>query len=225
MLKSIAKTWLPASLVAAAIVLASTLSVQSEQPSVSFDGLHLTKSKKVAVLYAKPDADFSGYDKIILLDAYVAFKKNWQRDTRVAGRRVSNKDMEKIKQDVAELFHETFKERLEKDGGYPLVKDNDDNVLIFRPAIIDLDITAPDVNTPGRVTNYVASAGAATLYLELYDSVSGEILARIVDRRKMTDYGYMRWSNSVTNRQDAKRMFARWADLLREGLDVVHKEK
>ena len=222
MMKRIKKTWLPVIVIAMGAIMLSTLSVQSNPPEVSFDGLHLTKSKKVAVLYAKPDADFSGYDKVIMLDAYVAFKKNWQRDTKVAGRRVSNKDMNKIKEDVAELFHETFKERLEKDGGYPLVKDADENVLIFRPAIIDLDITAPDIPVAGRVTNYVASAGAATLYLELYDSVSGEILARIVDRRSMTDYGHMRWANSVTNRHEAKRMFTRWADLLREGLDVVH---
>ena len=83
---------------------------------------------------------------------------------------------------------------------------------------------APDVNTPGRVTNYVASAGAATLYLELYDSVSGEIIARIIDRRNMQDYGYARWANSVTNRADAKRMFKRWADLLRQGMDEQRKE-
>lgn len=224
MLKHLNITWLPAGLFILAIIVASTVSVESKSPEVSFDGLELVKSKKVAVLYTKPDADFSQYNKVILLDAYVAFKKNWQRDTKVAGHRVSNKDMTKIKADVAELFAETFTERLEKDGGYPIVKEADHNVLIFRPAIIDLDITAPDIKTPGRSNTYVASAGAATLYLELYDSVSGEILARVIDRRNMRDYGHMRWANSVTNRQDAKQMFARWADLLREGMDVVNKQ-
>ncbi len=43
------------------LLLAATLSVQSDAPEISFDGLHLEESKKVAVLYAKPDADFSVY--------------------------------------------------------------------------------------------------------------------------------------------------------------------
>ena len=207
------------------IVLAATLTVQSDAPQVSFDGLHLEESKKVAVLYAKPDADFSVYKRFIMLKTYVAFRKNWQRDTKVAGRRVSNKDMEKIKLEVAGLFHETFKEQMEANDGYPMVTEPGDNVLIIRPAIIDLDITAPDIPVEGRSRTYVASAGAATLYLELFDSVSGEILTRIIDRKAMRNYGYMQWSNSVTNRRDGKLLFKRWANMMREGLDEVHQEK
>lgn len=207
------------------LAVAVSLSAQSSKPEVSFDGLHLHPDKDVAALYLKPEVEFSDYTRFMMLDTYVAFRKNWQRDTKVAGRRVSNKEMEKIKHGVAELFQQTFKEQMEEDDGYPLVDKADDNVLLLRPAIIDLDITAPDIPVAGRVTNYVASTGAATMYLELYDSVSGEILARIVDRRRMGDYGgTMRWSSSVSNRADASRLFKRWADMLRKGLDEVHEE-
>lgn len=207
------------------LVLVATLSVQSDAPEISFDGLHLEESKKVAVLYAKPGADFSGYKRFIMLKTYVAFRKNWQRETKVAGRRVSNKDMEKIKLEVADLFHETFKEQMEANNGYPMVTEPGDDVLIIRPAIIDLDITAPDIPVAGRSTTYVASAGAATLYLELFDSVSGEILARVIDRKAMRNYGTMQWSSSVTNRRDGKLLFKRWANMMRQGLDEVHQEK
>ncbi|MCX2980253.1 DUF3313 family protein [Halieaceae bacterium IMCC14734] len=203
----------------------STLSVQSgDAPEVSHDGLHLDTDSKVALLYTKPDADFSVYERFLMLDAYVAFKKNWERDTKVAGRRIPKKDIEKIKVEAAELLYETFREELDEEGGYEFVTEADDNVMIMRPALIDLQITAPDIKSAGRVTQYVASAGSATLYLELYDSVSGEIIARIVDRRNMQDYGYARWANSVTNRADAKRMFKRWADLLRQGMDEQRSE-
>jgi hypothetical protein len=50
-------------------------------------------------------------------------------------------------------------------------------------------------------------------------------LARIVDRQRMGNYGHMQWSNSVTNRAEAQRLFARWAKLLREGLDEIHEQK
>ena len=208
-------------LLAAAVAFIVAPSVQSEKPpEMSHDGLHLdTDQNDVAILYVKPDADFSVYKRFKMLDAYVAFKKNWERNTKVGGRRIPKKDIEKIKVEAAALLHETFKKELDERGGYQFVEEVDDDVLILRPALIDLEITAPDINYPGRVDQYVASAGAATIYLELYDSVSGEILARIVDRRRMQDYGYARWANSVTNRADATRMFRRWATLLREGLD------
>ncbi|MEH6584691.1 MAG: DUF3313 family protein [Halioglobus sp.] len=210
---------------AVAFAAISSLSVQStDAPQVSHDGLVLDPDSDVALLYVKPEADFSVYEEFLMLEAYVAFKKNWQRDTKVAGRRVSNKDMEKIKVEAAELLHESFKKELEEVGGYKFVDKPDDKVMILRPALIDLDITAPDIPVAGRVTNYVASAGAATIYLELYDSVSGEILARLVDRRNMQDYGHARWATSVSNRADAARMFKRWATLLRQGMDEQRKE-
>lgn len=204
----------------------SSLSVTSKDaPEVSHDGLHLDPDvTDVALLYVKPDADFSVYTEFLMLEAYVAFKKNWQRDTKVAGRRVPNSEMEKIKVEAAELLHESFKKELDEVGGYKFVEKSGDSVMILRPAIIDLDITAPDIPVAGRVTNYVASAGAATLFLELYDSVSGEILARLIDRKRMQDYGYARWANSVTNRADAARMFRRWASLLRQGMDEQRAE-
>jgi hypothetical protein len=197
----------------------TSLSVQSDPPEISHDGLHLEPDADVALLYVKPGADFSVYEEFLMLDAYVAFKKNWQRNTKVAGRRVSNKDMEKIKGEAAELLYESFKKELDEVGGYKFVEKAGDKVMILRPALIDLEITAPDIPVAGRVTSYVASAGAATLYLELYDSVSGEILARLVDRRAMADYGTARWANSVSNRADANRMFRRWAKKLRQAMD------
>ena len=70
------------------------------------------------------------------------------------------------------------------------------------------------------------TAGAATLYLELYDSVSGEILARAIDRKAANHPGdLMRWSNKVTNRAEAKRVLAGWAGLLRQRLDEIHGKK
>ena len=203
----------------------SSFSVTSKDaPEISFDGLHLEPDSDVALLYVKPNADFSVYEEFLMLEPYVAFKKNWQRDTKVGGRRVSNRDMEKIKVEAAELLHESFKKELDEVGGYKFVEKSGDKVMILRPALIDLDITAPDIPVAGRVTSYVASAGAATLYLELYDSVSGEILARLVDRRRMQDYGMARWATSVSNRADAARMFKRWATLLRQAMDEQREE-
>ena len=69
-----------------AIALMSTagtaMAKQEKLPEVTEDGLHRVKDSKLAIVYAEPGADLAQYQRIKLLDAYVAFKKNWARDQR-----------------------------------------------------------------------------------------------------------------------------------------------
>ncbi len=205
----------------------SALAAEEAVPEVTHDGLHLVPGAKVAIAYAKPDADFSVYKRVMLLDAYVAFKKNWQNQhNRTSVYRITSKDIEQIKQSTATLFAEVFAEELDDKGGYTIVDAPAPDVLLLRPAIIDLDVTSPNVDQPGRSHNFASSAGAASLYLELYDSVSGEILARVVDRQSANHPGdIIRWSNQVTNRAAARKIIADWAGLLRDRLDELHGKK
>ena len=201
--------FLPACLVAAAA---------EGGPEITHDGLHRVPDAKVAGAYVKPDADFSGYQRIMLLEPYIAFKKNWQRDHRD----VSKTDMERIKRRGAELFKTTFTDVLEA-GGYPVVYDEGDDVLLIRPALIDLDVAAPDTLKAGRTRTFTTNAGAVTLFIELYDSVSGEILARAVDRRTGRDSrsSWRMSGTSVHNSAEARRVFKQWAELLKQRLDEV----
>ncbi len=106
--------------------------------------------------------------------------------------------------------------------GYPVVETADTDVLLLRPAIIDLDVTAPDANSPSRSYSFAASAGAATLYLELYDSVSGEVLARTIDRQLAGETDFIQWTNTMTNRMAARKVLSGWAGMLRKRLDEIH---
>lgn len=199
--------------------------VQSNVPEVSFDGLQLEQSRKTLVSYVHPEADFSQYTSYMMLEPYVALRKNWEKDTRVAGRRVPNSYVEKLKIAAADLLEEVFLEELGADGGFPLATEAGEHVLLLRPAIIDLDLTAPDIPTAAHTQTYVSSSLGATLYLEFYDSVSGAILGRVLDRQVVRDQGYGRWANSVTNRADAKKIYKRWAAWLRESWDEVHEKE
>ena len=67
----------------------------------------------------------------------------------------------------------------------------------------------------GNVRTYVKESAEATLYLEVYDSVSGEILARIVDAQTVGNHSFAKLANRVTNRADAKRTMKKWAKTLR----------
>ena len=193
----------------------------AQETTLSFDGLEPVPDARVAMAYIDPEADFTVFKRVVILEPYVAFRSSWLRDqNRSRTQNVRQSDMDRIKADVAALFKEVFTESLEADDGFPVVEEGGEDVLIIRPAIIDLDVTAPDVQRASRQTTHVASAGAATLYIELFDSMTGDIIGRAADRRAARRGSTtLTWSNRVTNSAEARRMFRRWADQLRSFLD------
>jgi len=196
----------------------------AKPPEVSHDGLHLVPDTKLDLVYLKPGADFSIYQRIVLLECAVAFKKNWQRDQNSSDPfRVSKKDMDDIRAKLAELFGEVMRDELSKNGLMPLVDAAGEDVLILRPAIVDLEIAAPAAAdmSAGRSYTFATSTGAMTLYMEFYDGATGEIVARIADRKAGRNSSRMMWQNAVTNRADAERIIRGWAVTLREGLERV----
>ena len=184
-------------------------------PETTPEGLKLVPKTKVSAVYLRDGVDFSGYTKVAILDCYVAFKKNWQRDQNDNGDpfKVSDSDVTRIKTELAEEFKKVFARELTAKG-QTVVTTGGPDVLVLRPAIINLDVAAPDTMQPGITHTFSASAGQATLFLELYDSVTSELLARVYDAEEAGDMGFVGVRNSVTNRADADRMLKKWADLL-----------
>lgn len=220
MLFAVAATaWL---VVAAALVLPATALAKDELPQQTEDGLVLQKGQAARILYVRPGVDFSRYKRLALLDCPVAFRKDWQRDHDSGANRISARDMEAIKTWLSKEFRKIFTEELQDKGGYAMVTESGDDVLVLRPAIVDLDVTAPDTMSAGRSYTLSEGSGAMTLYLEFYDSVSGQILARAIDRKVSQGNGRIQWQTSVTNTAEADRMLRRWASALRERLDEVH---
>ena len=186
-------------------------------PEVTHDGLHLIAGSKMERAWVKPGEDFSQYSRVGLLDCFVAFKKHW----RLNHPSVRTHDIDRIKKSLAEEFRKVFTEELQKNG-YPIATGSGNDVLLVRPAIIDLDIAAPDTMSDVSSVTFTASAGSMALYVELYDSVSNEILARAVDRRAARHIGDVEITSISTNTDDARRLMEHWADLLVSKLDEVH---
>jgi len=209
----------------ACLLAAST--AEAEEVIGLFDNLVPVEGASVHMAYIDPNADFSAFKRVMILDPYVSFRANWQRDqNRNRTQRVSARDMERIRVDVAALFRDVFTEVLQADNGFEVVNDPDFDVLLLRPAIIDLDVTAPDTRNAGRSTTFTSSAGAATVYLEVFDSVSGDLIGVAADRRVARSAGNnISWSNRVTNTQEARRMFTVWANALRNFLDSHYLTK
>ena len=215
-----------ASVIVLSTVFAMGCSTSGNAPQVSEDGMELKVDKRSTTAYIKEGVNFSEYTNVLILPSQVAFKKNWQRDynrnSATISSRIKDDDVIRIKSGVAKLFDEVFKEEFAKAGDNPLVDKEGINTLIIKPSIINLDINAPDVQSAARSTTYVSEAGKATLYLELFDGVTGEILARIIDSRIIGDHSYYKWANRVTNTADAKREIRKWAKKLRVKYDQAH---
>jgi len=208
------------------MLMAATAFAKDKLPETSHDGLKLQKDTKLAAVYLKPGETLKAYDKVSMTDVYVAFKKNWQRnynqDTMGLDGRVSDKDVDVIKDRLAKEFKVVFTKELQDKGGYEVVDYDAKDVLVLRPAIINLVVNAPDTNRMGMSRTFVASAGEMTLYMELYDSNTGDILARVIDAQAAGDHGIAHAGNKASNKAEFDRVLRKWADILRVNLDRVN---
>lgn len=196
---------------------------KSDVPEYTVEGLKLIPDTKgMALVWAEPGATLSQYQRVYLVEPYVAFKKNWQRDRNRGMLRVSGSDMERIKENVKKLFIEVFTDELKK-GGYTLANERAEDVLIVKPAVINLDVNAPDLRSAGRSTSFVSSAGSMTLYVELYDSETDDLIAKAMDAKADRDNGHMQWQTGPANRTAGIRMMRPWAEALVNGLNEAHK--
>ena len=212
---SLARSGLAAALVLT--VLAPSLAA-GDSPSSPFSGLELVASKNVGALYRRPDADLSAYNKIIIGDPTVEFSKNWNpRNYGTFG--LSAAQLKRIRTDLAAMAKSTFTQVL-SGGGYEVVTEAADGVMLITPNIVNVFINAPQVPTAGRSKTYTMDAGSATLALTINDAVAGTLLAVVFDQRR-SGTSTMEWATSASNRAAASAMLKSWAGQLKGELDAA----
>jgi hypothetical protein len=192
---------------------------KKELPEYTTDGLERVHgTTDIEIVYAKPGANLEQYQRVYLVEPYVDFRKNWLRDQNRGRMKISARDMERIKTEVKQLFMEIFTAELVK-GGYALAKERARDVLLVKPAIIGLDVNAPDPMAGGMSDTFATTAGSMTLFMELYDSETDELLVKAIDPTSDLETTYIERTSKVSNRSAAKRMMTPWAEALRRGLD------
>jgi hypothetical protein len=200
------------------------LAAPDAPPQVSKDGLELVKQTGTRLVYKKPGADFSQFKRVAILDCAVEFSKDWLRNYNNSqvdpARRIGQKDLDRAKASLSEDFKRIFTDELVNKGGYQVSANSAPDVMVLRPALINIQVSAPDLMAPGRSTTFVEGSGAMTLFLELWDSSTNTILARVMDARSSSD-NYAQRSTSVSNKAAAQQIMQSWAAELRKRLDVV----
>jgi hypothetical protein len=210
-----------------AVIFGTAIAADKELPQTTPEGLTLVTETKSRIVYTVEGMDLGQYTKVMILDGEVAFAKNWQRDynRNVAGLdgRVKDSDVVRMKAKLAAELKTVFTDTM-KASGHEVVTEPAADVIILRPAIINVVANAPDVRSAGMSRTYVAEAGEMTLYLELYDSVSGSLLAQIIDRQRARRTApTVAYANSATNLAAVDRILKDWAQELASHFGAVSK--
>jgi len=211
---------------ALALTLAPLLALAAGQKELeelmSHDGLQKISVKDIDLAFARPGATLASYNRIKLDPVEVAFRKDWNPERTGSHIKLSTAERENIRNGVATIVRDAFVKELQEKSSYKVVDESGPDVLRVRVHIANLYVNAPDTAAAGRSRTYAVSAGEMTLYAELYDSESGEILARLVDREEGRNSGQMQLSNSAMNQGQAEDIATAWARILRKGLDNAH---
>ena len=208
-------------LVCCALLGASTFA--AKRPPQEWDGLSLVKRKGLDAAYARPGVDFTIYNKIIIDPIQVAFSKSWEKEETFSKRKLSAEQLEEIKGKIAKVAEDAFADVFSDKGGPQIATAPGPDVLRFSAAIVDVYPNAVDTMEPGRNYVYTTSSGSATLYAELRDSETGQLIGRVVDARDARNGGDFRWTNSVENTHEARMMVSDWARILRKRYEALRE--
>jgi len=186
---------------------------------VTFDGLVRVDNTRVDIAWIRPGIDLSGYNQLMLVDAGIKY-----RSVREVNRLNLSRDSEfpldaRQREQIEESVREVFNEEMAKIDRFEIVEEAGPNTLALTGVLIDVVSFVPPERA-GRTSYYLSSLGAATLILELSDSMSGQVLARAVDGRSI-DVDFVVRSSRVSNRFELERELAQWTGAIRDGLESL----
>jgi hypothetical protein len=205
------------------VIASGTIAAQEDSDKASIDGLFLIDDTQLASVYLQPGVAMSQYRRICLDDTYIAFKKEWPKGKNVPDPKTINADdMAKMKTELSSLFRDVFSRTLEE-SGYEMVNERAEDVLLVKPAIVNLGIVETESPSVGNVHSYTETAGEITLYLEMRDSLTNDLIGKAYDRQTDRQTGYFLWQNRLSNRAAANRIMEVWARVLKEGLDEARR--
>ena len=188
---------------------------QAQAPALTWDGLVLVPSQRLDQVYLRPGADFRAYTKVIVEPTTVAFARDWQHNFNAGAlsrtARVSDSQVEEALRQAVQAAGEIVTAAWAK-GGYAIVQTPAPDAMRVKIAILDVALTSPEIPEAGRTHSYASEAGQATFVVEVYDSTSGALLGRAVDKR-LVGNDLNTWRTSGSNRADFRRQVEHWANL------------
>jgi hypothetical protein len=207
-----------------ALLLAMLVGACAPQPSVpvavpttDLDGLERVSSKYFGAALIRPGVDFSTYQKLLLSGSELAFKTP-DRTKQQFPLSAEQKDRFRT------LLDAQFAEKLASLENLRLTDEVGPDTLVVQVRVQDILATVPPqaVGKSGWGSLSLRALGEATLVIELSDSESGEILARVYDRQAIEGVAVAQnQAAPITRWEDVEALCKKWASTVRDRLDVL----
>ena len=191
---------------------------------ITADGLERVPSRASGGVFRAPGAPFTQYKRVIVEPLTIAFVKGWE----ARHEDFPAEDLARLRTDAARDFREAFARVLIHQGAYSFADDPAPDVLMISPAVVDLDIPAPEIRPSDKHVLTTRSV-AMRIAGDLRDAATGKLVGRVDAFTGGEEYGIgpgqLRSANRVTNTHEMRLGFTKWAHLLREALDVAKVER
>lgn len=188
---------------------------------ISSEGLVRVENSRVDDAFMNPDVDFKRFTGIMIDPLDVSDVKIIQPDTSAYATR--SKKWELTDED-RKYLQDTYILKMDdyviQRGGYKPIDEPAANVLRLKVALIQIaPSAAKPKDTVGRSTTFTSNAGAISVAGVLFDSGTGQVIARFADTREATD----RWQRNLesNNKAEIRRVFDFWAQLFQYRLDAL----
>ena len=182
-------------------------------------GLRALERTRFAHAWAKPGVSFERYDRVWLRYRDIAYREPPSpRKSRggIYGISGSNYALsEDLNARIQDSMREIFAEEL-AGGGRWQADGSGEDVLDTRVGMIDLEIKTPLDRLSGEDNVYVDEIGAVTIVVDLYDSVTGELVLRVAERGVIGTQSHRPIQASAGPAiYETRRLLTEWATKLR----------
>ncbi|HEX6639265.1 MAG TPA: DUF3313 family protein [Steroidobacteraceae bacterium] len=183
------------------------------------DGLVRVPSRAAGGVYRAPEADFTGYRRIMIEPPTIEFVTDWREDHP----EVDDKELARIRNETVKLFSEQFARELVDRGPYEFADSPGPDVLRVTPRIVDLDIPAPDAGNEVAQRTYTPGPVKMQVTGDLRDSASNVLLMRVIVFEGQDRYAFdeLRLANRSTNAHEMRIAFGKWSMMVHEALNVA----
>jgi hypothetical protein len=202
--------------------------LETPEADITYDGLVRDEKAKLQNVWIKADIDLASYTGY-MLDVDLEFRVPRDDETRSSTQEFPL--TERDKQSMTAFVENTFREELLKSRYFRESESPGPAVVRIHVRLLDIVALAPKQPDTGAGTNldaasmaylYVSSVGEATLVGEVFDTTTGEIIARFVERRAGGQAVGGIQSSRASGWEEIKPGVKRWGGLVRDRMDQIH---
>ena len=201
-----------------AALLISACGPQPTQPrptgEVNVEGLQEVSARAFEAAFLRPGVTFSNYSKLMVNELELAFRTPDRSQNQFP---LGEDQKTRFRAAMAVAFGE----ELGQLQNLEIVTEPGPDVLDLHVRVQDIVARSPgrSVGAMGRASFALETVGELTLVIELRDSESEEVLARVFDRRAVEGAAMLSGDSVISTWEGVEQLVARWASRAREGLD------